>query len=515
MRRFLYSGDISQLKTQSYDVIIIGSGLAGLYTALNLDEKLTCVVLSKAEIAKSNSWLAQGGIAAVISKDDQVACHFQDTLVAGAGLCDQEAVDVLVNEGPNDIHNLMSMNVPFDLDEEGDLHITREGGHTKNRVLHCGGDATGRETVKTLASIAMSKSNIRIKESVFLLDILTEDLTAVGVVIKEGNAYKILLSNNIVVCTGGIGQVYQHTTNPIEATGDGIAAAIRAGAHTKNMEFVQFHPTALYSTDSNEQSFLISEAVRGEGGILRNKDGDAYMKDKHPMKDLAPRDIVTRVTAAEMSKTNREHVYLDITSKTDSALLKRFPTIFNKCKENNIDISKEWIPVCPVQHYLMGGLKTDLNGMTNIKGLYASGEAACTGVHGANRLASNSLLECLVFGRRCAHHINENYQDDVSNFNFGTQNGLRMRDCNVDNGKIRKEIKKIMTEKGGIIRDETSINAALSRISSLIELLDSVDLTSKQDFEVYNMAIVSKEILLSAVSRKQNVGAHYRTDIMG
>lgn len=514
MRRYLYGGDISQLKTQNYDVIVIGSGLAGLYTALNLDKKLSCAVLSKAEIAKSNSWLAQGGIAAVISKNDQVECHFKDTMVAGAGLCEEEAVNVLVNEGPKDIHTLMSMNVPFDLDEEGDLHITREGGHTKNRILHCGGDATGRITVNTLASIAMNESNITFEESVFLIDILTENNRAMGVIIKDGEEDKILLSPNIVVCTGGIGQVYKNTTNPVEATGDGIAAAIRAGAHTKNMEFVQFHPTALYTLDESDQSFLVSEAVRGEGGILKNKNGKPYMENEHPMKDLAPRDIVTRITAAEMIKTNSSHVYLDVTTKSKDFLLKRFPTIFNKCKEYDIDMSKDWIPVCPVHHYLMGGLKTDLNGMTNIEGVYATGEAACTGVHGANRLASNSLLECLVFGRRCAQHINQNHPTRSLNrlkFETMTHNNLEINDLDFDD--LRKEIKALMTEKGGIIREEATMKEALNQINNILKKLNTIKLVSEQSFEVYNMAIISKRILTAAMARKENIGAHFRTDV--
>ncbi|MCG8482751.1 MAG: FAD-binding protein, partial [Clostridia bacterium] len=259
--------------------------------------------------------------------------------------------------------------------------------------------------------------------------------------------------------------------------------------------------------------FLISEAVRGEGGILRNKDGDAYMADKHPMKDLAPRDIVTRVTAEEMVKTDSSHVYLDITSKTDTVLLKRFPTIFKKCQENNIDISKDWIPVCPVQHYLMGGLKTDINGMTNIKGLYASGEAACTGVHGANRLASNSLLECLVFGRRCAQHINEYHQNSFSDYVLEKNELPRVESKELDYDKLSKEIKEIMTSKGGIIREEADMKEALGQMNKILESLDAVKLMSKQSFEVYNMATVSKEILTAAIKRKNNVGAHYRTDI--
>lgn len=510
MRRYVYCGDVHSLDQQSYDVIVIGSGIAGLYTALNLDQTLSCAILSKAEVAKSNSWLAQGGIAAVISKDDRIESHFQDTMNAGAGLCDEQAVNVLVNEGPQDIRQLMGMNVPFDLDEEGDLHITREGGHTKNRILHCGGDATGRETVKTLASIVSERQNIDIIENVFLTDILTSSGKAEGVIIKDTETYKVLVSSNIVVCTGGIGQVYKHTTNPAEATGDGIAAAIRAGALTNNMEFVQFHPTALYTSDESGQSFLVSEAVRGEGGVLRNIHGECFMEGKHPMKDLAPRDIVTRIIAREMYDTYSKHVLLDITSRSEEFLSKRFPTIFSECQKHGLNMSKDWIPVCPVQHYLMGGLETDLNGMTNIKGLYASGEAACTGVHGANRLASNSLLECLVFGRRCAEDINKNYHQNFScDFKFAP---LDCKDRQLDYEKIRNDIKRIMIQKGGIIRSKQAMEEALTEIDAILGELNDIDLNSRVSIEVLNMAMISKEILKAAIKRKENVGAHYRLD---
>ena len=513
MRRFLFNGDFNSFNSQYFDVIIIGSGIAGLYTALNLDKSLSCAVLSKAEIAKSNSWLAQGGIAAVISNDDEVECHFQDTINAGAGLCNEQAVSVLVKEGPNDIQELMSMKVPFDLDEEGDLHITREGGHTKNRVLHCGGDATGRETVKTLATIASNRPNILIKEDVFLLDILTSEGTAKGVVILDDNKYKTLIAPHIVVSTGGVGQVYKHTTNPVEATGDGIAAAIRAGARIENMEFVQFHPTALYTSDEDsQQSFLISEAVRGEGGVLKNIYGIPIMEGKHPMKNLAPRDIVTRVIAEEMVRTNSKFVYVDITSKTEEYLSNRFPTIYKECLKHHINISSQWIPVCPVQHYLMGGLKTDMNSMTNIQGLYATGEAGCTGVHGANRLASNSLLECLVFGRRCAQHINKNAltinrecQKEENSFEF-------VRQRNVDFQEIKKKIKQVMTTKGGIIRSEETLNEAIEEINSILDILNVVNLKTSFSIEVFNIAMISKEILEAAISRKNNIGAHFRID---
>ncbi len=509
MRRYVFNGNIETLKREYYDVIIVGSGIAGLYTALNLDKKLRCAVLSKAEIEKSSSWLAQGGIAAVVSKEDKAQCHFHDTIVAGAGLCDEESVKVLVNEGPGDIQQLMAMNVPFDLSEEGDLHITREGGHTRNRIVHCGGDATGRETVKTLAAIASTRSNISLLENVFLSDILTSQDKAAGVIVADKDGYKVMVSPNVVISTGGIGQVYAHTTNPIGATGDGIAAALRAGANVRNMEFIQFHPTAFYKPDESGQSFLISEAVRGEGGILRNIQGECFMKGKHPMKDLAPRDIVTRAIAEEMIKTNGKYVFVDITSKSEEFLVKRFPTIFNECKKHGINISKQWIPVYPVQHYLMGGIAVNLHSMTNIKGLYVTGESSCTGVHGANRLASNSLLECMVFGRRCAQHINKNKHEASYDYKF--QN-ITVENSNLDITHLKKTIKHIMVQKGGIARNGTGLREGLEQVGGILNDLNIIEFKTRESIELFNIAIIAGAILEAAVARNSNVGAHFRMD---
>lgn len=513
MRRYAFNGNVSETK-QYFDVIIIGSGIAGLYTALNLDENISCAVVSKAQVEKSNSWLAQGGIAAVISEEDQFESHFEDTIKAGAGLCDHEAVSFLVKEGPENIKKLISMNVPFDVNAEGDLLVTREGGHTKNRIVHCGGDATGRETVKTLAAIAERTKNITILENLFLVDIITDNEKAVGVILYDHHEYKIYLSTKIVISTGGIGQVFKSTTNPLGATGDGIAAAIRAGAETKNMEFVQFHPTALYNKDNTDQFFLISEAVRGEGGILKNHEGTCFMENVHPMKDLAPRDIVARAIDKELKRTADNHVFLDITSKDKEFLSKRFPTIYNECLSKGIEMSEQYIPVCPVQHFLMGGLKTDLNGMSTIEGLYVCGEAACTGVHGANRLASNSLLECLVFGRQCASHINQTFkQSDEKEIQYRIVQQETV-DGDIDIFEERRKIQNTMTEKCGIIRNEKKMTEGLGQIRSILADLKNLDMTKKEYTEVFNMAMVAQEILQAAINRKNSVGAHYRDDVL-
>ncbi len=525
MRRYLANCD-KDIEKGYCDVLIVGSGLAGLYTALNVDENLSCVLLSKQETDDSNSYLAQGGIAAVFNNEDSFDSHYQDTLEAGAGLCNAEAVKVLVNEAPQAIKRLMDFGVNFDIDESGVLQITREGGHSRNRILHCGGDATGKEIVKKLTEMVTGKPNLCVKYNSFLTDIVTLDGKVLGAIVYQ-DGYKLYISNNIVICSGGIGQIYKYTTNPYGATGDGIAAALRAGVKVKDMEFVQFHPTALFDKGDSERLFLISEALRGEGGILKNRKGERFMQGVHPMAELAPRDIVAREINNQIENSNEAYVYLDITHKSKEFLSQRFPTIYNECIKHDIDISDEYIPIRPVQHYFMGGIETDLNGMSNIPGIYACGEAACTGVHGANRLASNSLLECLVFGRRCAQDICQKHaaknesngpqnleRDIIGSINL--QNGLDLKNKSlkeaIEINEIRSSIKSTMSRSGGIIKKQKKLEAGISSINDLIDILESLNFSTKEQIEVYNMALVAKAVLEAARKRKESIGAHYRED---
>lgn len=512
--QYAIDGTIQLTKGNRYDVVIVGAGLAGLYTALNIREEYSCLILAKENIDVSSSWFAQGGIAAAISSDDAPFFHYEDTLIAGAGLCDKDAVAVLVDEGPGDIKNLISLNVPFDLNEYGDLEITREGGHRKNRIVHAGGDATGRESVKALAHIVSQRKNITFSEYTCFYDIVKDSSGAVaGVIIKDHEGrFSLVETGRVVVATGGIGQVYRSTTNPAVATGDGIAAAMRAGAVVKNMEFIQFHPTGLWSPEPEDREFLVSEAVRGEGGLLKNKEGVRFMVGQHELAELAPRDIVARAIFREMQRTGDDHVYLDITSKSEEFLRKRFPTIFEECLKRGINMSKDWIPVCPVQHYLMGGIATDLHGRTNIPGLYAAGEAAHTGVHGANRLASNSMLECLVFGRRAAQDIN-------AALGIGEAPGApvlpelpaRLRK-NLDVKALRSRIRDLMSQHGYIIRNEAGMKTALQGVEEVLkELEDTFDLSTDY-LETLNIATVARAILLAALARKESIGSHYRED---
>ncbi|MGE5629533.1 MAG: L-aspartate oxidase [Caulobacteraceae bacterium] len=513
--RYLINFDTHDMEREEWDVVIIGSGVAGLYAAINLDPSLNVCVLSKEAMDENNSYLAQGGIAVAIGSDDMPEYHLEDTLKAGAGHCNEEAVSVLVGEAPEDIKKLVALGTQFDRNPDGTLTTTREGGHGRFRIVHALGDATGKEVVDSLLRVCRKRPNIKIIENCFAVDLLTDAGRCIGIVTTDRNGkvskYKALLSRKVICASGGIGQAYEHTTNSEVVTGDGIAMAYRAGAVLSDMEFVQFHPTAFYKPDTEGNSFLISEAVRGEGGILRNINGERFMHNYNPMGEVAPRDIVSRAIFSEMRRTRSEHVYLDITHKDAEYLRKRFPTIYQRCLEEGIDITKDFIPVCPVQHYFMGGIKTDLSSRTNIKGLYACGEAANTGVHGANRLASNSLLEGLVFGRRAAEDINKCIGEAELDLSYIANNSKRDSKA-VDVKKVREEIKEKMSTYAGIERNGPDMEKALTGISKIIGTLEDAKLESVKAMETLNIAYVSALILNSAIERKKSCGSHYRTD---
>ncbi len=510
MRRYIFSEKTSGLEILSYDVLIIGSGLAGLYAGLHIDPTKRVAIVSKADFALCSSWLAQGGIAAVIDKNDEFESHVEDTLKAGAGLCDEEAVQVLVHEGPENIRELVELAVPFDTNPEGELMITREGGHSCRRIVHCGGDATGRETTRRLGELVLERKNIDMLFNTFLADIITEDGAVTGAIVICGETPKLIRCPNIILATGGIGALYNHTTNPTGAVGDGIAAAARAGAKITNMEMVQFHPTTLVPAEGETgRRFLISEAVRGEGGILRNHDGEAFMQGKHELADLAPRDIVTRAILREMRRTGKDRVFLDVSCMSEEFFSKRFPTIYGECVRSGLALTKAWIPVRPSQHYLMGGIHTDLDGMTNVVGLYACGECAWTGIHGANRLASNSMLECLVFGRRAARHINANMRklDDVV---------LKASDAPLSGGEMlagtdekRGKLRDMMTANANAVRTQIGLREGKAFAKELLCELEGTSLTDRAQYELYAMAQVADMIFDGALNRPKSVGAHY------
>lgn len=509
MKRYLFDYDIAALPRLRYDVLIVGSGIAGLYAGLHLDPSMKCAIITKVHVQNGNSWFAQGGIASVISPEDNFESHIHDTIVAGAGLCNEEAVRVLVTEGPENIRELIELNVPFDTNPEGELLIGREGGHSFRRIVHCGGDATGRETTRRLGQIAIERKNVDMLFDTYLVDILTEGGRVVGALIDDGQP-KVILTSNIIMATGGIGALYQYTTNPSGAIGDGIAAAVRAGAVTENMEMVQFHPTTLYAPGYSERLFLISEAVRGEGGLLRNHKGERFMVGKHPMSELAPRDIVTRGILAELAQSGEAHVFLDVSSMDEKFFSHRFPTIYGECRRSGIKVPTDAIPVRPAQHYQMGGIKTDLDGMTCIEGLYACGESASTGIHGGNRLASNSLLECLVFGRRAAKHICAAARPQPGEVTLDARDagGTRIL-TGTELANHRRRLRETMTRDVAAIRTVAGLLSAKAEVDALRALLDDCALSTKAHYELYSMAQVASLVIEGALARRESVGAHY------
>ena len=511
MRRYLRDFHLGGLKIVKTDVLIVGTGIAGLWTALHLLPKMNCTVICKHRFENSNSWLAQGGVAAVFDKNDTFSSHIKDTLVAGAGLCDEEVVDILVREAPENIRELMYAGVIFDKDENGILHMGREGGHSCRRILHSGGDATGRAITHTLLKRIKEKNNVRLLPQTRIVEVFTNEQGILGALLESGCEYFAVETPHIVLATGGIGQIYQHTTNPGGAIGDGIATAIRAGVEVKHMEMVQFHPTTLVNSKNSDRTFLISEAVRGEGAILRNQNGEAFMSEVHPMKDLAPRDIVTRGILKELKSTGDAFVNLDVSSMSTSFFAQRFPTIFAKCEISGIHLTHDDIPVHPAQHYFMGGIATDKNGATNIPGLWAVGECACNGVHGANRLASNSMLECLVFGKRCASAIETGKRKISALPIFAYENP----ETSLDEKKILQmqvALKYLMENSLGPVRTKKGIKEAVEQIDGMLETMEKVSLSNDFAADLYSMLIISKSVAECALHRESSVGAHYLED---
>jgi L-aspartate oxidase len=494
--------------TTTADVIVIGSGVAGLTTALNLrSHNLSVLLVTKARIDEGSTKWAQGGIAAALGPGDTPDQHKKDTLAAGAGLCDLAAVDVLVSEGPEAVRKLIARGAVFDKSETGEIALTREGGHLRNRILHAGGDATGAEVSRALLAAVQEDAGIEIIEHALAIDALKSATGRVcGVtlhVIGQGSLDGVgrALSRAVVVATGGLGQVYSQTTNPAVSTGDGVALALRAGADVADVEFIQFHPTVLWRDLANRgQQPLISEAVRGEGAILLNHNDEQFMIGKHPQADLAPRDVVAKEIFNQMRISGQPHVWLDARKINDFA--KRFPTIYASCVANGIDPTVEKIPVAPASHYASGGVRVDLSGKSSVAGLYICGESACTGAHGANRLASNSLLEGLVFGARIADALavdlpaQEQPIEDVKTILLDP--------------KIVIPLQIAMSEGAGVMRSESSLRKTMQTLQELSKL------TSNQPrieaWEASNLHLLATAIVRSALERTETRGSHWRSD---
>ncbi|MDP2727013.1 MAG: L-aspartate oxidase, partial [Dehalococcoidia bacterium] len=432
-----------------YDFIIVGSGIAGLYTALLAKEQGRVLLLTKGSLDECNTKHAQGGIAAAIGALDSSELHLKDTISVGAGLCDEEAVRVLVEEAADRIQDLIRLGVPFDT-VDGQIAMAREGGHSHARVLHSGGDATGAHIELTLSSLARSSQRITILENTLAAKVLVEEGAFKGVLVLDcrANRYDTFRGRSLIVATGGAGQLFQRNTNPTIATADGVALAFRAGAEVIDMEFVQFHPTALCLPGVTP--FLMSEAMRGEGAILVNIQGRRFMTDYHQDGELAPRDTVSRAILQEMEATGADYVFLDVSHLPARTVTTRFPTIYRFCLEHGLDITRSPIPVAPAAHYMMGGIRTDTCGQTSVPGMYACGEVSCTGVHGANRLASNSLLEVLVVAKRIVEKAG-----DASNLSLGPTEPLPTPEPLARPPKASfPALQALLWEKVGIIRSK-------------------------------------------------------------
>ncbi len=510
----------------SVDFLVIGSGLAGLALALKVAHRGRVLICSKAPVEVTNTAMAQGGIAAVMSEEDSLEKHVQDTLVAGAGLCQEQIVRMVVEQGPDRIQDLVNWGVRFDLAQNKAFALTREGGHSMRRILHFA-DHTGQEIHSRLLEEIKKHPNIEILENQFAIDLITSQNLApfsvgqnrcLGAYLMDSQKRDVyaVKARTTILATGGAGKVYRFTSNWSGATGDGIAMAYRAGARVGNLEFMQFHPTCLYHPQS--RNFLISEALRGEGGELINDQGEAFMKSSHKLGSLAPRDIVARSIDAEMKKTGAECVYLDMTHLSREFLQQRFPVIFKKCKELGIDISTQAIPVVPAAHYLCGGVITNSNGETDIHGLFALGETALTGLHGANRLASNSLLECLVF----AHNSSEWILSHLEEYNFVDQTfDLPPVHQKEDSDELIvvthmwDEIRRLMWNYVGIVRSQRRLERAKHRlevISSEIKEYYSNFRTHPDIEELRNIALVAKLTVECALKRKESRGIHFNID---
>ncbi|SFR09302.1 L-aspartate oxidase [Desulfoscipio geothermicus] len=492
------------------DFIILGSGIAGFFTAIlagRLGAGVT--VLTKQTILDSNTDKAQGGIAAAMDTEDSPELHYQDTLRAGAGLCDRGAVRILVNEGPRRVLQLMDMGARFDV-EGGRLALTREGAHSCRRILHASGDATGAEIQRVLNKQALAEKNIEVLEQHFAVDLLVRDNVCYGVLAYDykNDTLKVYRSRAVILATGGVGQLYAHSTNPEVATGDGIAMAYRAGAEVMDMEFLQFHPTVLNLPGAPR--FLISEAVRGEGAYLRNGRGERFMPRYHELAELAPRDIVVRAILEEMQHDPQGGVFLDLSHLDTELVLHRFPNINRTCKGYGLDITRDMIPVAPAAHYMMGGVKTNYFGETTIERLYACGEAACQGVHGANRLASNSLLDGLVFGGRIVERTAGLWREKMeTRVDFAAE--LPYMNEPLDCLALQEELQALMSRYAGPLRDRQGLEKVLSYLSELSDMENTAAQTPRQA-EMRNRLMVSRLVAETALMRTESRGGHFRRD---
>ncbi|MBR4118974.1 MAG: L-aspartate oxidase [Bacteroidales bacterium] len=512
-----------------YDFLVIGSGIAGMSFALKVAEKGRVGIICKTGIEEANTFYAQGGIASVTKPTDNFEKHIEDTLICGGGLCNRQAVEKVVREAPAQIEELVNWGVNFDRDEKGGFDLHREGGHSEFRILHHR-DNTGQEIQDSLIRAIKRHPKIELFENHFAVELITQhhlgqevtrqtpDITCYGVYVLDQKSGKVktFLSKTTIIATGGVGNVYKTTTNPTVATGDGIAMVYRAKGEVQDMEFIQFHPTALYNP-GERPSFLITEAMRGYGGVLRTKDGKEFMQKYDERKSLAPRDIVARAIDNEMKMRGEDCVYLDVTHKDAQETREHFPNIYSKCLSLGIDITKDYIPVAPAAHYLCGGIKVDLNACSSIKNLYAFGECACTGLHGGNRLASNSLIEAVVYADAAARHATEaikniTLREDIPDWN---DEGTTQPEEMVLITQSLREVEQLMSAYVGIVRSDLRLQRALDRLNILYKETENLfqrSVVTSQICELRNIINVGYLIIKQAMARKESVGLHYTID---
>lgn len=493
-----------------FDYVIVGSGLAGLYSAVLASKNSSVAIITKSIIELSNSYWAQGGIAAAIGEDDSTELHFQDTINAGRGLCSKQAVEILVEEGRDRILELIDMGMKFD-EKDGKINLGLEGGHSKRRVLHAAGDATGREIVNFISKFVMNNKNITIFENTLVHNLLVKDDVCFGV-----HAYNFInhekftiTGNSTFIATGGASAIYLRTTNPHTAIGEGISLAYNANTEIESMEFIQFHPTSFY--DESGETFLISEAVRGEGAYLINHNEERFLQNKYKLNELAPRDVIAEAIIDEMNLSNKQNVFLDLRHLDTVKIKNRFSNIYNEASKFGVDITKDLVPVAPAAHYMIGGIKTDLYGETNIKNLYAVGETASTGVHGANRLASNSLLECLVFSKRAVDHSLKNHHNEKLLYLLPEIDFYINPDNEFKYNAIKQDIARIMMKEAGIIKTEDSLKNTIRFLNKLLEenIFDNGEYyMSRISNLIDNCLLITKAALL----RKESRGCNNRID---
>jgi L-aspartate oxidase len=511
--RYLVSFHPKRVSHRFADVLVIGSGLAGMRAALAVDRDQEVFVLSKSTVQQSNSQWAQGGIAAVWDSADNFGSHIEDTIIAGQGLCDRRIVEFVVREAPHAVGQLIEWGAHFDVTGDGEVALTREGGHSFSRILHALGDATGREIMRTVFERARGYSNIHIVEDVFTTDLITESGRCIGAVTySESTGLQLIWASQTIIATGGCGALYRETTNPPTATGDGIAMAYRAGATLEDMEFMQFHPTVLYAAGSARH--LISEAVRGEGALLVDARGERFMPAYDSRAELAPRDIVAQAIVRQMEKTKHPCVYLDQRHLEPAKVRSRFPGITAACDLCGLDFARDLIPVRPGAHYMVGGIRTDADGRTSVPGLWASGEAAATGLHGANRLASNSLLEALVFGESCGRLASAAAREATETLRLPTiehRRPMKLKAA-LDVADIRNSLQSLMVRRVGIEREGAGLEEAKRQVDFWSQYVLDNEFADPAGWELQNMLSVAGAMIRWAIERTESRGTHYRSD---